>query len=262
MKVEANIKNEHIYILAAILVVLSGLFFAYAYGGSNPAIVGHSAGELVVTGESIVNESITGADIANNSIQGTQIEESTLGTVPSASSASSASICSKVGSSGCGGLNYFEDDEGSCVPRINSKGNALRYMTGSSNGPPTLTSSYSGLCIGTHGGRNYSVGLCPSLREFKENITTLSEALPLLSQMRPVSFVWKETGEPSIGFIAEEVAKVEPKLAMFADGELAGVQYEKFAAVLTKAIMEQQHQIDQLTSIVCQDHPTMDLCQE
>lgn len=50
----------------------------------------------------------------------------------------------------------------------------------------------------------------------KEDISTLSNALPILQALRPVQFRWMEdaptvySGQPDVGFVAQEVAKVFP----------------------------------------------------
>lgn len=78
MQLIINIGKKHLYILALITVLLLTAIFATAYGSSNPAVFGHSEGELLVNSTSIVDGSITGVDIANDAVTGTQINEGTL----------------------------------------------------------------------------------------------------------------------------------------------------------------------------------------
>ena len=93
-----------------------------------------------------------------------------------------------------------------------------------------------------------------SLRELKENIVTTSLGLDAVKALTPREFDWKdvaEYGTEDIGFIADEVFAVSPKLATYKVGEkteanLQGVKYEQLTAVLVKAIQEQQTIIDDL----------------
>ena len=63
------------------------------------------------------------------------------------------------------------------------------------------------------------------------------------------------------GFIAEQVAAIDPLLATYdSDGQIQGVKYPQMTAVLVNAIQEQQQQIESLKSIVCTDHPEADIC--
>ncbi|MBI5138251.1 MAG: DUF5011 domain-containing protein [Candidatus Vogelbacteria bacterium] len=94
-------------------------------------------------------------------------------------------------------------------------------------------------------------GTCtPSASRFKENIETLSiTALDVVKQFRPVTFDLKSDGSRHLGFIAEEVRAIEPRLTFDGnDGLIRGVRYEEMTALLTKAIQEQQAQIDSIRS--------------
>ena len=85
-----------------------------------------------------------------------------------------------------------------------------------------------------------------SLREFKENIVTTSLGLDAVKALTPREFDWKDAetyGTEDVGFIADEVFAVSPKLTTYKAGEkteanLQGVKYEQLTAVLVKAIQE------------------------
>ena len=90
-----------------------------------------------------------------------------------------------------------------------------------------------------------------SSKRFKHNIETLESGLALVNKLRPVSFDLNSNNQPRIGFIAEEVAKVESRLVFTeANGKSPrGVRYEDMTALLAKAIQEQQVQIDLLLKL-------------
>jgi hypothetical protein len=116
-------------------------------------------------------------------------------------------------------------------------------------GVTTLTASTSNvLCydnttiVGRH-----TLAACTSLRKFKADIKPLSSALPELSHLKPVSYRSLTNGRNELGFIAEEVNEVDPRLSTFdQDGKLQGVMYDHVVSLLTKAIQEQQAEIEAL----------------
>ena len=46
MKVNFNLKKEYVYGIIGLLILATGFFVVNAYGTSNPAVFGHSAGEI------------------------------------------------------------------------------------------------------------------------------------------------------------------------------------------------------------------------
>jgi hypothetical protein len=127
-----------------------------------------------------------------------------------------------------------------------------------------------------------AISTCSSSLRYKTEINPFSGGLQLISRLQPVSFNWKTTHQPDIGLIAEEVAKVEPRLTFKnQSGEIEGVNYSQLTAVLINAIKEQQKQIDAqekkfqtqenvlrqqeeqiraLKKLVCQSNSQVDLC--
>ena len=89
------VRHQHLALLALFLVLTGGT--AYALTGSNTvfsddivnghvrtADVANDNTAAALRGVDIANGSLTGTDVANDSVGGQQINESTLGTVPSA----------------------------------------------------------------------------------------------------------------------------------------------------------------------------------
>jgi hypothetical protein len=91
----------------------------------------------------------------------------------------------------------------------------------------------------------------------KDNVTTIDNALDKVSQLRGVTYDWKDDVEekgflPSMkhetGVIAQEVQKVIPDAVVPApfDNEYLTVQHEKIIPVLIEAIKELKAEIDEL----------------
>jgi hypothetical protein len=86
---------------------------------------------------------------------------------------------------------------------------------------------------------------CSSSLRYKTNITSFSNGLSFVNQLRPVSFDWKESGMKDIGFVAEEVALIDPKFIVYnAAGEVEGLKYDRLSVVFVKAFKEQQKKIE------------------
>ena len=65
-------------------------------------------------------------------------------------------------------------------------------------------------------------------------------------KLTPVDYLSKTNGNREIGFVAEDVEKVDKRLSSYDRGDLIGVQYDHMVALLTKAVQEQQVQIKEL----------------
>lgn len=46
MKVVMNIRNSYLFTIAGLLILFAGIFVVSAYGGTDPSVMGHSAGEI------------------------------------------------------------------------------------------------------------------------------------------------------------------------------------------------------------------------
>ena len=92
-----------------------------------------------------------------------------------------------------------------------------------------------------------------SASRFKERVGDLDVGLAAVMKLRPVSYFLKDTmGDPNnaaeqVGFIAEEAQAVDPRLVTRnSEGQVQSFRYEQFTALLTKAIQEQQRQMENL----------------
>ena len=112
------------------------------------------------------------------------------------------------------------------------------------------------VCISTTGDFvNESTGTCVvSSREFKKDISDLDvSALEMVNKLRPVSFSMKENissdyRDTKYGFIAEEVADIDPHFALYGNkGEARSLDDFALISVMVKAIQEQQEMIEGFT---------------
>jgi hypothetical protein len=86
---------------------------------------------------------------------------------------------------------------------------------------------------------------CSSSLRYKTNIASFSDGLSFVNQLRPVSFDWKEGGMKDVGFIAEEVALIDPKFIVYnAAGEIEGLKYNRLSVVFVNAFKEQQTRLE------------------
>jgi hypothetical protein len=81
-------------------------------------------------------------------------------------------------------------------------------------------------------------------QKYKENVTTVNNALLKVEQMRGVKFDWKESGLPSYGVIAQELEQVLPELVHGNDPKT--VNYNGIIGVLIEAIKELKAEVEEL----------------
>ena len=85
----------------------------------------------------------------------------------------------------------------------------------------------------------------------KKNIRDTRYGLSTVMQLRPVEYTLISSDLKQVGFIAQEVNKLVPEVITGIEGdlekgEILGITYANLVAVLTKAIQEQQKQIEDL----------------
>jgi hypothetical protein len=112
------------------------------------------------------------------------------------------------------------------------------------------------LCWNTSSGQvgANAAGCISSLAKFKNVKSRIGqEALSEVMQLRPIWYTWNQKTHPSYdrevqpGLIAEEVQKIDPRLAAYDDnGRLEGVRYAQLTAVLVTALQAQQAEIEAL----------------
>jgi hypothetical protein len=104
---------------------------------------------------------------------------------------------------------------------------------------------------------NNVLGTAVSSRRFKHDIKPMDKASEALLALNPVSFKYNydRKGSTQYGLIAEEVAQVNPNLAVYRDGEPYTVKYDQINVMLLneflkehKKVEEQQASISQLKS--------------
>lgn len=172
-----------------------------------------------------------------------------------------------LGCAGITGTGDFDGDDGSFVwadtspglyassgPRqflVRAEGGAVFSGVGNVNDPAgnrlrvagTLRVDTLGSAGSTTLCRNASnqIASCSSSARYKQAIEGLDPALGLAAAraLRPVGFEWRGSGEADLGFVAEEVAAIDPRLVVRDDtGRVEGVKYDRLSAVLALALQQ------------------------
>lgn len=119
------------------------------------------------------------------------------------------------------------------------------------------------------------IGACSSSLRYKKDVAPYLGGLGVAMRLRPLSYTWKDDGRQDVGFAAEEVERIEPRLTFKnRDGEVEGVNYGNITAVLVNSIKEQQMQIEaqkeeikkqqqminSLIRFICTDHRDAEVC--
>jgi hypothetical protein len=120
------------------------------------------------------------------------------------------------------------------------------------------------------------LGSCGSTIRLKDKVADLRSGIGVLTKLRPRSFAWKGSGRPAIGFIAEEVDQVDPRLAYrdLKTGAVNSVNFDGVIAITVDAVKEQQTiiekqskeiselrtQVEALKKLVCVANATAEVC--
>jgi len=86
-------------------------------------------------------------------------------------------------------------------------------------------------------------------RKLKENVKVVKNASELISKLEGVNFTWIETGEKSVGVIAQQVESYIPELVS-KNQEVKSVNYNGLVGILIEAFKEQQRQIEELKEVI------------
>lgn len=81
--------------------------------------------------------------------------------------------------------------------------------------------------------------------ELKENVRRLESQMNKFTQLEPVSFDWKDSGETDIGLIAEEVQEIYPELV---SGDANGINYSKLTSVLISVVKSMNEELNEIKS--------------
>ena len=84
----------------------------------------------------------------------------------------------------------------------------------------------------------------------KENIVTIDNPIAKVTELRGVNFDWKESGNHSMGVIAQEVENVLPEVVSENKDGNKTVNYDAMVGLLIEVVKDQQKQIDELKQII------------
>jgi hypothetical protein len=91
------------------------------------------------------------------------------------------------------------------------------------------------------------IATCSSSARYKDDVAALPFDGDRVLDLRPVQFTWKDSGEPGVGLVAEEVAEALPELVTYNDaGEVEGVQYDKLTVYLLELLKQHEAKIAEL----------------
>ncbi|MFM1876287.1 MAG: hypothetical protein RL266_2024 [Bacteroidota bacterium] len=143
---------------------------------------------------------------------------------------------------GTGGINLQENVSGNDHWRIYNSDPYIRFNYSNDNGGTYTPKAY---VNSTDGSWNQL-----SDASVKRDINPLPAVLSSVMKLNAVEYYYidnKPSDNRSIGFLAQEAAKLFPNTVSHEEGEtLLGIDYSKFAVIAIKAIQEQQQLIEQL----------------
>jgi hypothetical protein len=78
----------------------------------------------------------------------------------------------------------------------------------------------------------------------KTDIETIKSPLNTIKKIRGVDFIWKKTGDKSMGVIAQEIENVLPQLISHQSDDMKSVNYSAIIGLLIESIKELEKKID------------------
>ena len=103
-------------------------------------------------------------------------------------------------------------------------------------------------------------------QSIKNNVQDLNGSLDKVLAMRGVSYDWNHTTHPElnldsvnhVGFIAQEMAQIDPRLTYLDDDTLLHVEYDKVVPILAEAIEELNTEVESRDSIIATQQTTIE----
>jgi hypothetical protein len=106
------------------------------------------------------------------------------------------------------------------------------------------------------------LGVGVSSERFKKDVDPMDKASQAIFALRPVTFHYRNdtTNMPQFGFIAEEVAKVNPALiALDKEGKPYSVRYQQINAMLLNEFLKEHKKVQDLETTVAQQQKGMEV---
>ena len=101
---------------------------------------------------------------------------------------------------------------------------------------------------------NNNLGTVVSSRRFKHDIKPMDKASDALLSLKPVSFKYNHDvkGSTQYGLIAEEVAQVDPHLAVYRDGQPYTVKYDQVNVMLLNEFLKEHKRVEEQQASISQ----------
>lgn len=106
------------------------------------------------------------------------------------------------------------------------------------------------LCIGDIKATGDVISFFSSDKRLKNNISSLSNCLPKILKLDPISFEWNDKQDTykgkDIGLIAQQVKEIAPEIVTERKNGYLAMKYEKVIPLLVGAIQDQQKIIEEM----------------
>jgi len=139
---------------------------------------------------------------------------------------------------------------------VGSSSPAYTFSVNGTAGFAGLSSSGVGdvyVCLSAQNELRTGATCAASTKTIKENITPFYGALDIVKQLQIFNFKYKKGyygSKEAIGPMAEDVAKIDPRLAYFDGGKPYAIDWNSLNSIGLNAILEQQAQIEILSEQV------------
>jgi hypothetical protein len=145
------------------------------------------------------------------------------------------------------------DDSGSSAATVtdDTATNGTRYLTFANQTSGTLSTIYTdstGLTFNPSTGTvTAAVFSATSDERQKANINIITESLTKIQKIKGITFNYKQSGNPGVGVLAQDVEYIFPELVSINSDGYKSVAYDGLIGLLIEAIKDQQQQIQILS---------------
>lgn len=222
-------------------------------GGSNTAF-GHGSQQALTSGNN--NTSVGDSNLINidTGVWNTSIGSSSSTGITSGSRNITIGVLNNTVPNGAESDNILI---GNSIAGVSAESNTLRIGNGTGTGSSQLNQAFisgiAGITVGSSAAvlintTTGQLGTVISSRKYKDDIEDLESDKYDLMQLRPVSFLYKDSTitERQIGLIAEEVEEVIPSLVLYKNDEPDSVKYHDLPILLLQEIQKLNRRIEYL----------------
>ena len=253
MNKRVKFSKKYLLVIFSLVIFLGVAMVLNAFGGNQPSVVGHSAGELDLS------DGVNGIVVFNDIVGiGTDNPQAVLDVQSTSDDWTSIRIKNTATSPAVWELRNIQRDLG----YMNNGFGIWGGNEGEEEYRLTITADNGNVGIGTftpqgtldvNGDIYHKGSFLYSDKRWKENIKDIENPLEKVILLQGVTYNFKQKefsemnfdDRTQLGFVAQDIEKIVPEVVITGDNGYKYIDYGKLSALLSEAIKEQQKIIEE-----------------